>query len=281
MKKRKDEERTPSVALGTAIIVIVLILAFGAAFRFMYSLDILFLGDFVEGILGLDSNKDNSPFDVGVLSEVIKSGKDAVKEGAVLDISYETMRASLLTEKDTAGIYLNARINYYSDSTPYAHSITYHRFGEKFRIETFADVNSSAAETLMVSDGKDIVFTDFAAQKTVTYKKAEDISAENEAGIPTVEELLSALEKFPESADTAADNFILKEVNTEQGNVFYVAFTNAETGFIEEYYIVPEFRIIISSVTRTADGEIIYSYEVTDFSVDKKDYYDYTLYKTT
>ena len=58
MKKRKDEERTPSVALGTAIIVIVLVLAFGAAFRFMYSLDILFVGDFWEGLLGLDKNKN-------------------------------------------------------------------------------------------------------------------------------------------------------------------------------------------------------------------------------
>ncbi len=283
MKKRRDEDGAQSVALGTIIIVIVLVLVFGAAFRYMYSLDILFLGDFMGGFLGLDDKNNETPFDVGELYEIVKVGKDSAKEGIILDISYENMLDALLTEKDSEGVYLKARINYYDNSEASGHYITYHRFGEKFRIEAFADSKETSPKTLKVCDSVAISFTDFTANKTVTYKKADDISPENEAGIPTVDGLLQILEQFPNTdilSESSADDCILKMINTEKGNVYYVAFTNTETGLCEEYYVVPEYLTIISSLTSTIDGDIIYSYEVTDFSTDPKYYSDYSLYKT-
>lgn len=282
MKKRRDEERTQSVALGTVIIVIVLVLAFGAAFRYMYSLDILFLGDFMEGIFGLDDKNDGSSFDIDALSEIVKVGKDGEKEGIVLDISYENMRDALLTEKASEGVYLKAKINYYADSKASSHYITYHRFDGKFRVEVFEKANETAPKTLKVSDSVTILFKDFTTKETVTYKNADDILPENEAGIPTVDGLLHALEDFPviyNTADSSIKDCIIKMINTEMGNVYYVAFTNTETGLCEEYYVVPEYLTIISSVTSTLDGDIIYSYEVTHFSTDREDYSDQSLYK--
>lgn len=302
MKKKIREDGTQSVALGTAIIVIVMIIFFGSVFGIMYSKNMLFLPSFIEDIFGLNKKSNEVPWDLDSLTEIIKSGKDENPETIVLDVSYDSLVKALLTEKEAEGLYLNSRITYYSDSAPVSHNVEFYRYGEQFRAEIYSKDNLGEPSTLKISDGNKLKFTDTVLNESVTIALAQDINGENEAGIPSVETVIDAVKVFPKNENissqtsnkfdnvplpevlpdsdnsTAISNCTLKLVRLGNDNVYYVAFTNNDTMIREEYYILLEYRTIIFSTTKTLEGEYLYSYEVTKFSTDSKDYSDESLY---
>ncbi len=303
MKKKIKEDSTPGVALGTTIIIIVMALVFGALFVFMYSKDMLFLPSFVEELFGLDEKENELPWDIGALLEIVKSGKDDSPESVVLDVSYESLRDAFLCEKEADGLFLNSRITYYSDGDSVWHNVKYYRHGEKFRAEIFPSDSDSIPSIIKAANEEQIKYTDVASNVSSVIMRADGISSENEAGIPSVDDLLSVVALFPkkeednsglsnistndytpEISDVEDDNSTisdcsLKLVHLGDDNVYYIGYTNSESQIREEYYVLLEYRIIIFSTAKNADGDFIYSYEVTDFSTDSEIYNQDSLYE--
>lgn len=284
MKRKKNEDGSQSVALGTIIIVLVLVLLFGLAFGFMHSLDMLFVGDFFEDLFGIGGKNNELPWDLGALSEIVQSGKDEEKEGIVLDVTYDVIREALLTESDSEGLHLNSKIRYYDGEEFSELKLSYYRYKDKFRTESFSTIDSEAADMIKVANSGKITLLDVLSGQSVTYPKPAEISSENEAGIPAIIDLLAAIRMFPSEdgpENSPLTDCVLQLVRYGESNVYYVAFTNSKTELREEYYVALDYRIIISSTTKTADGETIYSYEVTSLSTDPAIYSDESLYEIT
>lgn len=294
-KKLNDDSR--GVAVGTAIIIVVMVIVFGTVFYWMWSMDMLFLPSFVEEWIGLDDDSDELPWDLGTLSALVKSGKDADGETVTFDITYENLRSALLAEEPCEGIYLSAKVNYYADGEPSTRRIVYYRDGERFRVELYPieradEMTAPGLETLKVADSDTLFVYDRASGESRLLARDGKISSESEAGIPSVNALLEAVAAFPENDTTIADenadsdtaetgnitDTVIKLVRTDEGNVYYIAYTYADLALREEYYVSLDYRMIISMVSRQ-NGTAIYSYTMTSFSVDPEDYTDNSLYE--
>ncbi len=285
--KKKINDGTGNIARGTAIIIIAMVIVFGAVFAWMYSMDMLFLPSFVEDLIG--KNDDELSWDLGALSELVKSGKDESGESVTFDVSYENLRTALLESEREDGIYISADIKYFAGTDAYIRRVIYYRDGERFRVELYDTAPQSAVsvptlQTTKISDGKKICFIDNKSGESGILPYDASILPENEAGIPSVDELLLALAEFPESEGApSSDNPIgvrnttLKLVRTELGNVYYVAFTYGDIGLVEEYYVSLEHRAVIS-MTSTENGKTVYSYAVNSISDDADVYTSDGLY---
>ncbi len=275
-----------NIVRGTVVIIIAMVIVFGAVFAWMYSMDMLFLPSFIEDLIGKD---DEPSWNLGALSELVKNGKDEDGEIVTFDVSYENLLSALLNSDRAEGIYISANINYYSASKEHTRRVTYYRNGEKFRVESYGALpeNSTgvgAFETLKISDGNMICFLDNLSGEFNTIAYDKGILPEEEAGIPSVDALLLALREFPESEGTAAEpgamnvtNTSLKLLRTELGNVYYVKFTYGDIGLTEEYYVSLEHRAIIS-MTSTQNGKTVYSYSVNSISKNADAYSSIELY---
>lgn len=283
MKNKKNKgDATHSIALGTAIIIIALVIIFGGVFYWMWSVDMLFLPSFVEDMLGI--GKDDEPtWDLGALSELVKEGKNESGENVTLDISYENLRKAFLTENSEQGIYLTARVKYYSGNEEFHKKIVYARDGLRWRAEQYytgapSGFDKAEMESLKISDGRTLYTRDCASGESRSVALPSDILPENEAGIPSVDAVIRAVEKFPEHSDASktdedagiADT-ILRLVRTENGNIYYIGFRYADIDLTEEYYVSLEHRMIIFA-NSTQNGKNVYSYEVLQFSTNGKDY---------
>lgn len=265
--KKKTNDGTGNIARGTAIIIIAMVIVFGAVFAWMYSMDMLFLPSFVEDLIGKD---DGEPlWDLDALSSLVKSGKDEAGQGVTFDVTYENLRTALLESEPERGICFSANVSYYSGDA-YTRRVDYYRDGERFRIEIYeakkGDVTPSVSpETVKISDGERMCVIDKASGASSIIAYAKEILPEEEAGIPSVEMLLEALEHFPSTEGEAMRSDItdtsLKLLRTDSGNVYYAAFTYGDIGLVEEYYVSLEHRIVIS-MTSTQNGALVYSYNV-------------------
>lgn len=293
--KNKLRNGSGNAAVGTAIIVIVMIIVFGATFAWMYSVDLLFLPDFIEDILKLDRNDDTSVFANGELSEIVRTGKNERGEVVTFDDTYENLRAALLSEPASEGIYLSADVCHYADGEPVIRRIRYFRDGERFRAEICAPGDDSVTELLKIADSEQLTVADRAAGELRTVARGTDIVPENEAMIPSVTELLRAVEAFPEREaanaeaygelpidETSSDGEELSEcdiklVDTDKGKLYYVSFIYNDIGLKEEYFVSLDYRIIISANSFIGETPI-YSYNIVRVSVDPDDYSEDTLY---
>lgn len=272
--KKKTNDASGNIARGTAVIIIAMIIVFGAVFAWMYSMDMLFLPSFIEDFLGED--EDDLPWDLGSLSTLVKNGKDESGEVVTFDITYENLRAALLGAQREDGIYISADVSYYTDSDSYTRRIEYYRDKDRFRVELYAiapSANGAASipQTLKVSNGEQICFVDKATGESSTLPYDKAILPENEAGIPSVDAVLDALAEFPENEGGAYSSGItdtsLKLVRTDFGNVYYVAFTYSDIGLVEEYYISLLHHAVVY-MTSTQNGSTVYSYSAISVSDD-------------
>ncbi len=295
--KKKPKSENHGILLGTVIIIVVMVIVFGAVFAWMYSMDMLFLPDFIEQLVGFEDDEDELPWDLGALSEIVKNGKSEQGDEITFDITYENLRAALLSKESEPGVFLSAVIKYYDGETPYSRNVTYSRDGDKFRVQLYAiqpqeSTDAPVIEALKIADEKSLYIYDYSSDKSTMIPRNESIVPENEAGIPSVDSLLSLISEFPEadvtdssdedltSYDAQSANIkdtVIKLVRSETGNVYYVSFTDTSLDITEEYYVSLDYRMIISATTKQS-GKIVYSYETKSFSADPAIYTQASLY---
>ena len=290
--KNKLKREAGNAAIGTAIIIIVMIIVTSAVFVWMYSVDLLFLPDFVEDILRLDRDSGEVVWDLGELSEIVRNGKNENGETVVFEDSYENLRAALLSEPAADGIYLSADVSHYSDGIPTVRRIRYYRDGERFRCEIYAPGDEDVLETLKIADSDSITVYDKASGEYSKLARGQGIDPENEAMIPSVADLMSAVSAFPEhegavwsdSTDTPDEtggdmlsDCSVKLVRDGDETLYYVTFVYNDLGIQEEYYVSLNYRVIISAATFKS-GERIYSYDIVRASLEPEVYGDDALY---
>ncbi len=288
MKKAKSDS-THNIALGTLIIIVVMVIVFSAVFYWMWSMDMLFLPSFIEDMFGIGDEGDEPVWDLGALSNLVKDGKDEAGESVVLDITYENLRDAFLAKEQEPGIYITADIKYFANGEEFVRRIVYSRDGERFRIEQHyvTPKNSSTfseIEILKISDGNVLYTLDYSSGESNSIPLTSSVSPENEAGIPDIDALIAAVGSFSSPEDTSASensNVVadteLKLLRTEKGNVYYISYTYSDIDLTEEYYVSLDERIIIYANTEQG-GKSVYSYEVLGFSTDVKSYSDDSLY---
>lgn len=286
--KNKPMNENHNIALGTTIIIIVLVIVFGAAFVWMYSTDMLFLPDFVEQMLGIGDDDDELPWDLGALSEIVKNGKDAEGEALTFEVTYENLLTALLSAEREEGVHLTAEIEYFVDDAPYSRKLIYSRDKNRFRVELFETLPSSSTaesirDTLKIGDENSLYVLDCESGESRVISRDGNIVPENEAGIPSVDALLDVVKTFPsadlgeyvdEADSTEVINItdtVIKLVRTESENVYYISYTYSDLDLTEEYYVSLMHRMIISATAKQG-GKTVYSYNTTSFSADPDEY---------
>ncbi len=284
------EKESRSAALGTVIIVIAMVIVFGAVFLWMYSMELLLLPDFIENILGISDRGNDAGRAPGALSEIVKSGKDEENSDITFEITYENLRDAVLREPTTEGIYICADVGYYRNGEASLRRIHFWRNGGSFRSEIYAVGDSDKLETVKIADNEYVTVIDSPTSESRKIVRSADITPENDVGIPSVDALLSAIEAFPEYLNAedsvyTADGDTLSEctiemVRYEDSNAYLVSFVYADLGLTEEYYVSLEHNIILSCITQK-DGVPVYSYNVVSISDDPAVWSDEMLYSVT
>ena len=287
---RAKGESTHNIALGTTIIIIVMVIIFSAVFYWMWSMDMLFLPSFIEDIFGLNDEGDDPVWDLGALSNLVKEGKSEDGESVTLDITYENLRDAFLAKEREAGIYITADVKYIANGEEFTRRVVYSRDGERFRIEQhyIAPKGSGASEKieiLKISDGNALYTLDYSSGESEIIPLTSNISPENEAGIPDIDTLIEAVGAFASAKESSSAEYsmgvadtVLKLLPTEKGNVYYISYTYPNVNLSEEYYVSLDDRIIIFANIKQ-NGQDVYSYEVLGFSTDSKSYSDDSLYQ--
>lgn len=286
--KNKPMNENHNIALGTTIIIIVLVIVFSTVFGWMYSMDMLFLPDFFEQVFGIGDDSDELPWDLGALSEIVKNGKDSEGEALTFEVTYENLLAALLLAEREEGVRLTGEIEYFVDDASYSRKLIYSRDENRFRVELFETLPSSStaepiSETLKIGDENSLYVLDCESGEYRVIARDGNTVPENEAGIPSVDALLDVVKTFPgaelgESADEAdsADaikitDTVIKLVRTESENVYYISYTYPDLDLTEEYYVSLLHRMIISATAKQS-GKTVYSYNTTSFSADPDEY---------
>ncbi len=293
MKKMRNnlEKESRSAVLGTVIIVVAMVVVFGAVFAWMYSMDLLFLPDFAEKLLGLSDDDTDPSWNLGALSEIVRDGKGDNGEVLTFDVTYDNLREAFLSEEESDGIYICADISYYDGDEASKKRVRFYKNGDRFRSETYSLGDSELLETLKVADSENVKITDNATGESRTLARSHDICAENEAGIPSVDNLFYVIESFPpnlgeDNPDDAVipqngiEDYTIKLVRYGDSNVYYAAFTYTDLGLREEYYVSLDHRIIISCYT-TKNGLPVYSYETVRVSTQSEVWSEDALYTMT
>lgn len=277
MMKNKLKGEGANVTLGTAIIVIVMVIVFGATFVWMHSVDLLFLPDFIENILGLDKSDKEELWDMSELSEIVRNGKKGDTELVTFEVTSDNLRAALLHEEPADGIYLSAEVSHYSNGVPSVRKIRYYRDGVRFRAELYMTGDSNVPELLKIANEDSITITDRTTGESNTIPRGVDIAPENEAMIPSVADLMAALEAFPTGEGNNLSDCVIKLVETDNGNLYYVSFKYGDIGITEEYFVSLDYKVVISMRTYIGDKPI-YSFDIVNVSVDERVYGEDSLY---
>ncbi len=281
------EKGKKSIVLGTAIIIVAMTIAFFAMYAWMYSKDMLFLPDFIKDILKIEDQKKN-PWSLGELSEIVKTGKDEQGNTISFDVTYENLRSALILTEDEEGLYMTSQISFYDNNGDAKTSrIFYWKYGDNFRAEIYgtSDIDNTP-ETLKIGN-KDLLYVyDYKSSESNIINRAADFSAENEAGIPSLDELMTVIEAFPkdEKSDIGQmpdgsyiEDCVLKLINHNDENLYYVSFVYSDLGIKEEYYLSLEHKMVVLAKT-TFEDKPIYSYETTYFSNNPAEYNNNILY---
>lgn len=299
MKKRDADAYNHSPAVGTALIVILLLIIFGGMLFWMYSVKLLILPESVSELLGLGDkgNDDSLPWDTGELSGAVKSGKSGEKVEMTFDITYENLRSALLSEIEPEGFYQQFRVCYYNNGTESPGRVILQRYGEKFRVEKYSRDTSSALEMLIIADETTMFYREGEYGEERSIPRGDYVTPESEAGLPSVDRLLAIIAEIPdplkvmEETETADESISMEEsvstmksavlsrysdcvltmLRTDDGIVYYVSLNDNELGLREEYYISLEYRVIINHRTLSGD-KAIYSCETISFSASPDSY---------
>ena len=316
-KDRKFADGSQSHALGTAIIIVVMLAVVGGVGAFMHSVGLLTLPPPLNRLFDSDDGKAGEViWDLGELSELVRGERHADAETMVLRLESDTLYDAFLTEEKAPGIAVTGRVSYFNEGEAVPHRVIYRRSGEDFRAEIYARDNTDQLETLKIRTGSILYVRDAETGEFRSLPSDGTITGEMEAGIPSVAEILTAVAAFPrpeaetisseldekkplfpvpmpaavsDEAETAAEteaepslyaDCSLAMVSTAAGSVYYVEFTYADIGVREEFTIAPDFCIVLSAKT-TAGGETVYAYETISYSLDASEWQDAKYYDVT
>ncbi len=302
-KKKKD--KAMSIVPGTVIIVLALIIVFGLVFAWMYAMDLLFLPDFVKDFFGISDEDDGVSWNIGELQSAVKSGRDTASTTVTFDITQDNLKNAFIGAVKPEGVYVSGEISLYSDDAIYRQRLNIYRHGDKNRAELYGYQGSEVPVTYAVSSGGVMKVKDAESGEISTKKLADSIYFENEIGVPSLDEIIAVVERFPkenitfesdtetaesgfsdasavseESAVTDPDEITdctISLLQTENGNVYFISFVWAAYGIREEYYISLEHRTVIYAET-TMGGVRTYSYEAKLISHDSEVYASDSLY---
>jgi len=309
MKKTKSE-KSAGIVPGTIIIIAVLIIAFGLVFAWMYSVDLLFLPDFVKDFFGITDDEASVTWNIGELQSAVKNGRNQGNTAVSFDVTYDNIKNAFLGGEIPEGEFVDGKVTVYENDTYHSKKILVYRCNEKYRAE-IGGYDQHTTATYAVSDGKTVTFKDTENGELTTKNHTAGISFENEIGIPSLSDIIAIVERFPkdnnhlessteesEQDDTQAapedgldiassvpeadpDDITDCEIcllRTENGNVYYVAFTWEAQGIREEYYLSLDYRTVIYAET-SVNGATVYTYEALQISYDRTVYGTESLYK--
>ena len=121
-KANKDElsstgkgiPRENSVAAGTAIIAVVLILLFGGLLYWMYSVRLLILPDSIAEIIGIGQQHDtnDTSIDLEELDGAVRNRASTQRVMVDFDIDYESLREAFLLEPEPDGVFVEMKYTY-------------------------------------------------------------------------------------------------------------------------------------------------------------------------
>ncbi|MCI8388297.1 MAG: hypothetical protein HFE63_07540 [Clostridiales bacterium] len=286
MKKHEHDSIERNTVIGTAIIIVAAIAIFGFILYWMYSVKLLIIPDSVMKLFGIrDPSMDSSSlWDDDELLSAVKTKQSTDNIELVFDVNYENLRAALLGEPEPEGISQTVQITYYSGNNSYSRRVQFTRYGENFRIERYY----GKRELLIIGSSTTMYYLDNTTGISRSLPRADDISPENEVGLPSINDLLAIVGEFPDSEaqvgdETTAPRYVdceLTLLRTADGNVYYVEFTDTLFGVREEYFVSLEYGIIIQHNTYSGD-KLVYSCETLSFSASPEVYANEKLYSVT
>ena len=302
-KDKKDKkERTPGSLAGIIISIIVIIAILFGVFAWMYSVDLLFLPDFVEDFLGLSDDDSAVEWNMGELQSAVKNGKS--EQGTVVsyEATYNNVIKAFLDTERPEGEYAESYVTYHTDSGTNTRRVCIYRYGDSYRAEQYGFGNEASPEVVTVKNGNSVSRLDCRSGEITKLPYVEGISFENDVGIPSVDDVMRAVEKFPENREDVFENddeaqsgagedeskspsastFALSDpeeitdcdiklVRYYDENVYYICFVWADTGIKEEYYLSLDYRTVVGMYAEK-DGGRFFSYEVKRLSFDSETY---------
>lgn len=212
----KGIPRENSVAVGTAIVAVVLILLFGGLLYWMYSVRLLILPDSIAEIIGIEQRDTNdAAIDLDELDGAVRNHASTQRVMVDFDINYESLREAFLLEPEPEGVFVEMKYAYrgnvpvnnfdsnddiatYSGIMPVSSnsgSIRFYRHGSSFRVSDF-DI-SGALTKVIIGDSSTTYYRDQASGEFRSIPRSEGITPENEAGLPSIDSLFEIVAQFP------------------------------------------------------------------------------------
>lgn len=264
---RTPEDRARFV--GTALILFLLLVMFCGMLFWMYSVKLLTIPAGLAGLLGIDQDDRDSEtsFDAGGLAGMISSERP--EDGKMLSFStdYANLRQAILDEPAVDGYRQEFAVSYSQSAVPT--DIVLIRSGDKARVEVWQDAGTRSK--LMIFDGTVYLLDDDTGESR-SIPRAENVSPESMAGVPSVAKLLEEIEKYlpavEETVETDAETTVesddeplaplmmqnseneigecvIELRSTDAGNVYYVGFSDPDAGTREEYYLSLEYNVVL------------------------------------
>ena len=224
-KANKDElsstgkgiPRENSVAVGTAIIAVVLILLFGGLLYWMYSVRLLILPDSIAEIIGIGQQHDtnDTSIDLEELDGAVRNRASTQRVMVDFDIDYESLREAFLLEPEPDGVFVEMKYTYggnilvnssdvNNDSAPVSGilpinsssgSIRFYRNGSSFRISDF-DISGTLTKVI-IGESSTTYYRDQASGEFRSIPRSPGITPESEAGLPSIDSLFEIVAQFP------------------------------------------------------------------------------------
>jgi len=259
----KYSDKSHSPAIGTAIIVAVLVAFFGGVLYWMYSVRLLNPDNAIMRLLGIyvDETDNELPWDTGKLSGLIQGQQTDTNAELTFSLTWENLKSALLLEEKPEGCYQNVEITYYSNSVPTSHRVEVRKYGDRFHIDDYG-----SQQMTVTADTDEITYR----QNGIVYTLPRDssVTAENEAGIPSVDSLLAHIGSFSaeRNQNERYSDCEITLISMNGENVYYVTWNDNFLSLTEEYYLSENYNAVISHKTYHG-GTLIYSAVTVDFSV--------------
>ena len=303
---RTPEERARIA--GTVLILFLLLVVFSGMLLWMYSVRLVSIPAGIAGLLGIDqdSRDTETSVDANGLSGMIMTDRPGDGDSIGFELNYSNLRKALLDEPELPGYFQEMLVRYGQSDQPV--SVTLSRSGGKTRVEVCETSAGGEKERvqLMIYDTTVYILDDRTGESR-SVPRADSVSPESAAGLPSIDGLLAVLDSFappeadetlptdtepveskpietgtPEETDQSVEPLAaafsektdarfgepeLTMTQTEAGNVYFASFSDNYLGTREEYVISLEHNVVLSQSVWHG-GELLYSCETVSFSTD-------------
>lgn len=213
----KGIPRENSVAVGTAIVAVVLILLFGGLLYWMYSVRLLILPDSIAEIIGIGQQGDtnDAAIDLEELDGAVRNHASTQRVMVDFDVDYDSLREAFLLEPEPDGVFVEMKYTYGGDIivnssdvsddsaaisgispvNSSSGSIRFYRNGNSFRISDF-DISGTLTKVI-IGDSSTTYYRDQVSGDFRSIPRSPGITPENEAGLPSIDSLFEIVAQFP------------------------------------------------------------------------------------